>query len=260
MSRCLCTVADGEHRHHPGRVTLVTGRRPRYEEIAEHLRTLVAAGAPGDRLPSDTDLAAEFSVSRMTARQAVQVLESEGLLRREQGRGTFITAPPVPRVLGSPLSFTESMRLRGLEATSRIVDTTFETPSPEDVEALGVDPDETIPVLTRVRLADGTPMAIERAVLAPSVRTVLEEIAATGSLHAAFEAMGRIPTWARARVAARRATPGERRLLDLGSDAVLLTENRIIYDQNDDALEHTETLYAAERYAFNVVMTREVGE
>ncbi len=101
---------------------LMSGRQSRYEAIAAFLRGVIDESQPGDRLPSDTELAGRFSVSRMTARQAVQVLEGEGLLVREQGRGTFVTSRQVARMLGSPLSFTTSMRAKGLTASSQIIE------------------------------------------------------------------------------------------------------------------------------------------
>lgn len=235
---------------------VVTGRQTRYAEIADFLRGLVAESEPGDRLPSDTELAARFAVSRMTARHAVQILEQEGLLTREQGRGTFVTPRTVPRLLGSPLSFTTSMRSRGFIATSRILEVSQESATEEDVAALGLDPAARVQVLTRLRLADGVPMAIERAVLAPGVAQVVDSIEGH-SLHEQFMAIGRIPTWARSRVSARLATGKERRLLELSTRGVILNENRIIYDQDDRPLEHTDTWYAAERYTFTTVMTAE---
>ena len=234
----------------------VTGRQTRYAEIADYLRGVIADSEPGDRLPSDTELAERFSVSRMTARHAVQVLEQEGLLQREQGRGTFVAPRTVPRLLGSPLSFTTSMRARGLTATSKILDVAEEAASDEDVTALGLQAGSIVQVLTRLRLADGVPMAIERAVLAPDVAAVVESIV-DRSLHQQFIDIGRTPTWARSRVSARLATSRERRLLELSARGVILNENRIIYDQADKPLEHTDTWYAAERYTFTTVMTAE---
>ncbi len=236
----------------------MSGRQNRYEEIAAFLRGVIDEAQPGDRLPSDTELAERFQVSRMTARHAVQILESEGLLVREQGRGTFVSSRPVARMLGSPLSFTTSMKAKGLVATSQTIEAVLESPSAEDVAALNRAPDVQVQVLTRLRLADGVPMAIERAVLAPGVAAVVDSIEGK-SLHQQFVAIGRTPAWARSRVSARLATARERRLLELPARGVILNENRIIYDQNDEPLEHTDTWYAAERYTFTTVMTAEVG-
>lgn len=231
-------------------------RPPRYEEIATYLRELVATGEPGDRLPSEADLCERFGVSRMTARHAVQTLEQEHLLHRKRGKGTFVSPRPVPRLLGSPLSFTESMARRGMTAASRLVESGYAEPSEDDVKALEIAADERVGLLERIRYADGVPMAIERAVLAPECSAVIETLG-DGSLHDAFEAAGHIPSRATAQVDARPATPRERQLLDLEPGGVVLCERRVIYDQADVPLEHTETRYAADRYVFDVMMYRD---
>jgi GntR family transcriptional regulator len=234
-----------------------TDRSTRYQEIADYLRGLVAASSAGTRLPSDAELCQRFAVSRMTARAAVQLLTNEGLLYRRRGQGTFVAPRPVQRLLGSPLSFTESMRRRGMRASSQVLASGPIEPSAEDIEALGLDHDQQPVVLERLRLADGIPMAIERAVLHPSCADLLETDLAVTSLHSAMEAAGRIPTRARAWVTARTASPQERRLLDLSPPGVLLVERRVITDQNQAPLEHTATRYAAERYVFESVLHRD---
>jgi len=236
---------------------MTSGSETRYSQIAQYLRTLVAAGSPGDRLPSDAELCERFGVSRMTARQAVGLLLSEGLLYRRRGQGTFVAARPVQRLLGSPLSFTENMRRRGRRATSRILRAEVTSPSAEDVKALDLDEGERVLVLERLRLADNTPMAIERAVLAPDLAPVLDVNLETTSLHQAMEGIGRVPTRAHAQVTARAAAADERKLLNLPTEDALLCERRVITDQDGKPLEHTETRYAAKRYVFEVILHRD---
>ncbi len=248
-------------RHHatiPSSVT--TPSLPRYEQIAQHLRALVAAAEPGDRLPSDAELCEQFSVSRMTARHAVAVLANESLVVRRRGQGTFVAARRVPRLLGSPLSFTESMRRRGLTATSRVLMRTLEVPSSEDVVALRITAAATVVVLERLRLADGVPMAIERAVIHPEVASALPDETTFLSLHDVFEQLGHVPMRALATVSARLVTPREARYLELPRTGVVLCERRIIEDQTGMPLEHTETRYAAERYEFEAVLRRNSTE
>ncbi|HSJ50582.1 MAG TPA: GntR family transcriptional regulator [Actinomycetota bacterium] len=232
-------------------------REPRYERIARHLRKRVRAASPGDRLPSDAELCHRFSVSRMTARQAVQQLVNEGLVVRRRGRGTFVAATPVARLLGSPLSFTESMRRRGLRGSSRMLRAEVTSPAPVDAEMLGLRPGDRVVVLERLRLADDVPMAIERAVLVPALIAVLQDDLENGSLHDAMERLGRIPTRAHATVTARPATAAERRLLELTARDVLVCERRVISDQQGEPLEHTETRYASRRYLFEAVLQRD---
>lgn len=229
---------------------------PRYQEIADYLRRLIAASRPGDRLPSEAQLCDRFGVSRMTVRQAVQLLANERLLVRRRGEGTFTAPRVVARLLGSPLSFTESMRRRGRRASSRLLHAGWIEPSPEDLAALHLAAGSRAIVVERLRLADDLPMAIERVVAPPACAGILEEDLAGGSLHDAFERLGRIPTRAQARVSARPATDIERSLLGLGPDGVVLSERRTIDDQDGVPIEHTETLYAAERYEFEAVLQR----
>ncbi len=229
----------------------------RYQQIAAYLAGLVAARQPGDRLPSDADLCERFGVSRGTARQAVNQLVTAGSVVRRRGQGTFVAAPRIPRLLGSPLSFTESMRERGLEASSRVLESGAIRPDPAEAAALRIDPAARPVVLERLRLAGGVPMAIERAVITPACAAVLAEDLGTGSLHEAFERLGHRPSVALATVSARRATARERRLLELPASAVVLCERRVISDQDGLPLEHTETRYAAERYEFETVLFRD---
>lgn len=226
----------------------------RYLDIAAHLRELVAASEPGDLLPSDADLCQEFDVSRMTARQAVQLLVNEHLVERRRGRGTFVAQRKVPRALGSPLSFTESMRRKGLSASSRAIDSRVTTANDAEAQALGIDQGDPVYVIERVRLANDMPMAIERVALPTSVAASIDTDLESGSLHLAFEAADMVPSKAHAEVSARLSTDWEQEQLAIGTNTVVLVEERTIFDQEDQVLEHTVTLYAADRYSFSAVL------
>lgn len=232
--------------------------QPRYHQIAEVLREIVAQASIGDKLPSDAELCERFGVSRMTARQAVGMLVADGLVVRRRGAGTFVAGRRVPRLLGSPLSFSESMKRRGMTASSQLLRRAEIDPSPEERMALRLDAVDRAYMLERLRLADGTPMAIERAVMPIALIRSLEADIEEGSLHMAFEKAGRQPTKALAEVTARPATKREAELLKLPSrGSVLLCENRTIWDQDDQPLERTETSYVADRYSFEAVLYRD---
>lgn len=234
----------------------MTQPQPRYEEIAAYMRSLAEAAEPDDRLPSDAELCARFGVSRMTARQAVQLVVNEGLVYRTRGHGTFRAPKRIHRILGSPLSFTENMRRRGLTASSRVLEFGAAPPSSGDAEALAIPPGGSAIVLERLRFADDIPMAIERAVISPILSSVLHSDVSSGSLHAIFEELGHSPMRVHATVSARRAVKRERELLNQTSSGVVLVERRVISDQDGVPLERTETLYAADRYEFDAVMYR----
>lgn len=147
-----------------------------------------------------------------------------------------------------------------MQASSQVLIREQAPPSAADVAALGLQSADPVLVLERLRLADGVPMAIERAVIHPDVASHLPDDEALASLHAAFEAIGRIPTRALATVSARTVTGREAAILELPKSGVVLCERRIITDHEGHPLEHTETLYAAARYEFEAVLHRDSSD
>lgn len=231
------------------------GARARYQEIESWLRERVLAGREGDPLPAEAELATLFNVSRMTARQAVQNLAAEGLVRRRRGSGTYVAPRPLHRHSGPLMSFTADMRRRGMAASSKLISAELRNPTSIESEALRIEQSSHVVSIVRLRLADSSPMAIEYVTLTADCAPVLAADLEQGSLHDALNALGRQPTIALTWISARAASAVEAKLLELRPRSPLLIERRIISDQNDRPLEHTETAYLAERYVIDAVFT-----
>ena len=227
----------------------------RYQEIERWLRRRVRRSAPGDPLPSESELAARYRVSRMTARQAVQNLAAEGLVQRRRGAGTFVAPRPIHRHEGALMSFTEDMRRRGMKASSRLLQARLRAATTADVHALRLPGAARVVAISRLRLADGVPMAIEHAALPAECAGVLADDLETGSLHESLVARGRVPSVSRSWIRARLATAVESRLLEIPRRSALLVERRIIYDTGELPLEHTQTAYNADTYAIDAVFS-----
>jgi GntR family transcriptional regulator len=227
----------------------------RYQEIERWLRRRVRRAAPGDPLPSESELAARYHVSRMTARQAVQNLAAEGLVQRRRGAGTFVAPRPIHRREGSLMSFTEDMRRRGMKASSRLLQAGLRAATGADVAALRLPGGARVVAISRLRLADGVPIAIEHAALPADCAGVLADDLETGSLHEGLAARGRVPAVSRSWIRARLATATESRLLEVPRRSALLVERRIIYDTDGLPLEHTETAYNAGSYAIEAAFS-----
>lgn len=230
---------------------------PRYYEIEQTLRTRIAKLPPHSSLPSDANLCAEFGVSRMTARGAVQRLVQEGLVYRVPGRGTFVAEAAAHRSATHILSFSDEMRRRGRMPSSRVVKNKIRTANDEERERLGAD---RVVVLRRVRIADDEPIALETAVF-PAER--VEELLDGDDLERAslFETLARgnvVPTAGRAALAAEAATAEDARLLGIRKGEPLLVERRLIRDQDGEPLEWTETRYVGSRYGLDVVFDVEL--
>ena len=183
---------------------------PRYREIEAALRERIARLRPGQRLPSDADLCAEFGVSRMTARHAMSQLADEGLVRRDPGRGTFVAEPPTHRRANFLMTFSHEMRRQGRVPSSRIVERRVRPPTDRERADLRVEREASVVELRRVRLADHEPVAVETAVLtARCSEAVLAADLETGSLHEALIGDGMVPT--RGQVDHRRGGRRQRR-------------------------------------------------
>lgn len=230
-----------------------TGSRRR--EIEAWLRERIVGGREGDPLPSEAELAERFGVCRMTARQAVQTLEAEGLVYRRRGSGTFIAPQPAHQHSGALMSFTEDMRRRGLVPSSKLMAAELREPRGEEVDALRLAPGQRAVAISRVRLADGQPIATETATLTPDCAAVLSEDLESGSLHQAVRAVGREPTTAVCRISAQEATSAVASLLGIPRRSAVLQEQRAIADQNGDPLEFTTTVYSASRYMIDARLT-----
>jgi GntR family transcriptional regulator len=226
-----------------------------YLEIEQWLRAKVMSGREGDPLPSEADLAAQFGVSRMTSRQAMQNLAAEGLVIRQRGSGTRIAPRPMHRHAGPLMNFTSDMHRRGLTASSLLMSAELRQATAAELDALRQEPKSRVVSIHRLRLADGTPMAIETTSLTPDCAPVLAEDLETGSLHDGLRRLGRQPTTALTWISARTATAEEASMLKLPAKSPVLVERRIISDQDEKPVEYTTTIYHPDRYVIDAVFT-----
>ena len=240
---------------------LTLGRvgRPRYVEIADDLRRRLNGAKAGDPLPSESELSNQFGVSRLTARQAVKVLEAEGRVYRVAGSGTFATGSEAHRTMSELRSFTEEMRLRGIDVTSRMLESGWaETDGRVRADLELAEGARAIRV-SRVRLGDGRPMAVETAYLHPRCSFLLDFDLSAMSMHALLEARGIVPTEAIGTLVAVSAEERDAELLDIEVGSPLLVERRRIDDQHGVRLESTETRYVGSMYVFDVNLRRSAG-
>lgn len=222
----------------------------RYLEIEHWLRRRCIEAHPGTALPSETELAEQFSVSRMTARRAFENLAREGLMERRRGVGSFVASAPLHRAEAILYSFTDDMNRRGIVASSRLLSAEVGS-APRNATALGLDPDAWVVNIDRVRLANGRPVAREKVALPREFVGVLEYDLENGSLHAALADMGRVMGRATGHVVARLATVEEATLLELATPAALLVESRLVSDLSGTPVELTETAYVGSRWVID---------
>lgn len=138
-----------------------------YQQLYTILRDELNHGKwkSGERMPSEAELIAAYGVSRITVRQAFDLLVNDGLVYRRRGSGTFVASRPIELGLNRIISFTEDMDQRGLHPETRLIAAHTEPATADIAHKLDIEPGAELAVLERLRLADGMPMSVERAYL-----------------------------------------------------------------------------------------------
>jgi GntR family transcriptional regulator len=219
----------------------------KYVRVRDYLRSVVTHElAEGDLIPSERLLCEQFGVSRMTIRQAVDALVVEGLLVREQGRGTFV-APTKLDLEVRLASFGEEMVRRGMVPSSRVLAAEIVAATPDVADALEILPGERVYFLYRVRLADGVPMAIEQSWVPCQLAPGLFDGGPPDSIYGELRRRGLEPDWGEDTVAAAEADAQDADLLGIEpGKAALRLERRTFAGQT--ACVYSRSAYRADRY------------
>ena len=209
----------------------------KHAQISAQIEQAIADGdlAPGDRLPPERALAEEHGVSRMTVRQALQSLESRGLLRRAIGRngGSFVERPKVERDLGTFSGLSEQLARQGVAAGARVV-------SAREVDG-AVE-------IVRVRLADGEPFAVERSSFPADRFAGLLELDLTGSLYELLgEHFDAAPVRAVERIEPVLADVEEGEALGVARGTPLMLVDRTAYDAAGLVVETARDVFRGDR-------------
>jgi DNA-binding GntR family transcriptional regulator len=164
-------------------------RRSLRHSLASELRARIRSGEwrPGDRIPSEPELARRRTVSRSSMRAAITLLEEEGFVNRKQGSGTYVTYRPALRNdIGRNFGVSTQIASTGLEPGAVDVRSGVE-PAPDFVaEALGLEPGEPVSTLRRVRTADGR-RVVDMTDWCRTDHLPPEELPAIGSIYAALD-------------------------------------------------------------------------
>jgi GntR family transcriptional regulator len=147
------------------RFQLERGPIPLHHQVYTDLRAALDANEwhPGDRMPTERELAERYGCSLITIRHALGELVREGRIDRTRGRGTFVLPPRIDRDIAGSMSFADEMRRRGLDPATRLITGRIE-PAGEAVAAeLGIDAAAPVAYLERLRLGAGEPLLLEQA-------------------------------------------------------------------------------------------------
>lgn len=228
-----------------------------WRQIADRMRQGIAAGTLGEdgRLPPELALSERFGVNRHTLRSAIAALVQEGVLRAEQGRGTFVADR---RRLSYPISsrtrFSAGLEGQARERRSLLISHAVEPAGPAAAKALGIAAGAPVLRLETVSEADGRPVSRATAWLDAGRFAGFAEIyAESRSITAAFARFGVADYLRRSTlVTARHADPADLADLRLSPGAIVLVTVAVNVDIEGRPIQFSETRFAADRVELSI--------
>lgn len=204
---------------------------------------------PGDRLPSEAQLAARFGVNRHTVRRALGVLASRGLVRATQGKGTFVEARPLAYPIGPRMRFSEIVFGAGREASSEMIAAREISADAWAASRLGVAPGSPVLEIETRRKADEIPLSVGRAIFPlPRFAGLDAHYARTGSITRALLACG-VADYTRltTKITARATSPTEAAMLDLAPGRIVMVTDAVNVDAQGVRIQALWGLFPADR-------------
>lgn len=222
-----------------------------WRQIVQTIEKEVASGAhrPGARLPTEAEYAARFAVNRHTVRRAMEELEGRGLVRIEQGRGSFVAEDVLDYRLGPRTRFSENIRKQSREPAGRILRIAEIAAEAALAELLGIRRGRAVVLVERLAMADGRPLVLgthhfpaQRFARLPAL------LAENPSITAALTACG-VPDYRRkaTRITARMPTPEEAELLQQSRNRPVVVAEAVNTDAAGEVVDVTFARYAAGR-------------
>lgn len=233
----------------------------RSQRLHESLGNLIAATKPGDRLPAEPQLARQLGVSRATLREAMRTFETQGLLRRRQGSGTYVIKPA--GVIETGLEVLESIETMaeriGLPVSMGELKVDHRPANPDEAGPLGLAGGSQVIHLSRVIQAEGRPVAFLIDVLPDDVIKIDDlQAGFTGSVLDLILERGSLPlVSSRCEITAVTASPEVARALGIQRGDVLLRFVAYLYATTGRVVDYSFSYFLPGYFRFHVV--RRVG-
>ncbi len=232
-----------------------------YQRLQNDLGNLINNSPKGTKLPSEPELAQQLGVSRATLREAMRTFESQGLLQRKQGLGTFVVGPKT--VIDSGLEVLESIETIasriGLNVSMGDHNIAVVSADEQQADKLALEPGDPIVDVHRVILAEGSPAAYLIDTLPEDVidRKVLEDLF-TGSVLDLLIKQGKpVLSMSKTEISAVHAHPDVAKALDIQRGDTLLQLEALLFDKDGRPIDYSLSYFLPGHFRLHII--RKIG-
>lgn len=230
-----------------------------YQQIADDIKGKVDREElkPNTKIPTEAELSAEYGVSRVTIRKALELLVEEEILVRKQGIGTFVSNKKLYRDLNFFMGFTQSCELSGKKAGTKFLAAELVQAMPSDIKRLGLKENDQIIRIRRLRYCDDMPVILEEIHFPKQYAYLLSEDL-TGSIHQLLASHGVALTKGKKTIGVCYATREEAQLLDIEENTALIMSKDMAYTEDDVPVYSGKDIINAERYEYQIRTSNKV--
>jgi len=224
---------------------------PVYAKIAKELKQNIDQGVYqiGEKLPTETQLSARFGVNRHTLRRAISLLRSDGLLRVDQGRGTFVVSKPIRLPIGKRVRYNQALKAQGIVASYQLL-RTIEIPADQAIASgLEISIGEPVALIERLGFANSQPISLTSSHF-PLYRfpDILQRCQPMGSVSQFLrQVYGCDHLRRNTRISARLVKPEDARWLEVSLNLPILLAESVNVDQEGKVIEYGVTRLRGDR-------------
>lgn len=233
---------------------------PIYYQLYCFLKELILTGyyKPGQCVPSESEMMAEYGVSRVTVRRAIADLEQDGLLKRYRGKGSVVLERKSITTLNTLFSFTEMARRRGQRASYIIISTDVKQPDIKIAQELQLEPGTKIMEMKRLFLLNGRITALTTAYIPylEEWKDMFLDFNEDTSLFDRFQEYNTIIDYAEETIEVITPSAEIRRSLYLQDNLQVVYSEHKTYDTKGRIIVYTESYIASNKFKYTITIKR----
>ena len=230
-------------------------RSPVYLQMRELIRCRIAEGVyqPGGSIPSENELAAEFEINRLTVRSAVDILVKEGLLKRVQGKGVYVTGGKIEQDVGELKGFTSTLQESRRKSGKKILARKVRPAGVKYASIFGIDPGDPVYYIRRLCSADGEPVSLEEIYIPQAAAPRLDGVdLSVFSLREAFQLLNVELKSGFQTLDITRIGTQEARILDTEDNRNVFLVRYTSTNSRDQVVEYGKCYIRGDKFSFKV--------